>query len=187
MDKSFYHNQLLELLGDQVIKKIQSDPTGPYKRPIIFTCEWGFRNNALNLKESRYLNPSACRIPVIHTLPKIHKNIDKPPARPIVNGIGLISARLGEYLDKFLQPSVKKLKPTLRDTTDILRLLNEVRLNPATMIYLVTADVWSLYTIIQHDDALLALNWALSKRDDILHMQKCFLGKVLCPIHKVGH
>lgn len=29
----------------------------------------------------------------------------------------------------------------------------------------VTADVASLYSIIQHDDALLALNWALSQRD----------------------
>lgn len=43
---------------------------------------------------------------------------------------------------------------------------------------LVTADVSSLYSIIQHDDALLALNWALCKRDD-LPFNQVFLRNAL--------
>lgn len=45
-------------------------------------------------------------------------------------------------------------------------------------IFLVTADVSSLYTIIQHDDALLILNWAFCKRDDLPFIQKKFLRMV---------
>lgn len=46
-------------------------------------------------------------------------------------------------------------------------------------LFLVTDDVSSLYTIIQHEDSLLALNWAFSKRDDLPHIHKKFLGKIL--------
>lgn len=67
----------------------------------------------------------------------------------------------------------------MKDTEDLLLLLSGVQLNSEKPTFLVTADVSSLYTIIQHNDALLALNWALSKREDIPHSQKGFLGKVL--------
>lgn len=74
MDKSFYHHQLLDLLGDQVTcKKLRSDLTNSYKEQLDLLVEWGLRNNALNPKERKYLKPSVCRIPVIYTLPKIHK------------------------------------------------------------------------------------------------------------------
>lgn len=46
-------------------------------------------------------------------------------------------------------------------------------------VLLVTADVASLYSIIQHDDALLALNWALSQKEDLPHNQKIFLRHAL--------
>lgn len=63
LDKMFYHNQLLELLGDQsTYRRLTSDPTEPYKAQLNLLVEWVFRNNSLNLKERRYLNPSACKI-----------------------------------------------------------------------------------------------------------------------------
>lgn len=70
---------------------------------------------------------------------------------------------------------MKATKAYLKDTTDLLRSLQEVKFNSTSDSYLVTADVASLYTIIQHEDAALALNWALSKRDDIPHIQKFLL------------
>lgn len=114
-----------------------------------------------------------------YTLPKIHKDAQLPPARPIVNGIGSITATLGEFFDKFLQPTVKVTRVYLKDTADLLQLLEGVELNPSSATYLVTADVALLYTITQHVDAALALKWAPSRRDYIPHMQKCFLGQAL--------
>ena len=180
LDKEFYCTQLSNMLSDtSTYRKLASDPTEPYKVQLDPLVDWGYHTGALNLKEKKYLAPSACRIPVIYTLPKIHKNEIIPPARPIVNGIGSVTARLGEYLDRFLQLSVCTTKAYLKDTTDLLQSLDKVSIRPETDIFLVTADVASLYTIIQHDDAALALNWALSRRDDIPHTQKKFMGHVL--------
>lgn len=135
-----------------------------------------YGTNVNNPKEKRYLNPSTCRIPVIYTLPKIHRNPLIPSACPIINGIGSVTSRLGEYLDKFLQPNVRATKAYLKDTTDILQSLDEMRLDPDTTTFLVTADVSSLYTIMM---MALALNWPLGKMNDIPHAQKGFLGKAL--------
>lgn len=62
--------------------------------------------NILTKKEAKYLVPETCRIPIIYTVPKIHKNQTQPPGRPIINGIQSINARIGQYVDKFLQPLV---------------------------------------------------------------------------------
>lgn len=59
------------------------------------------------------------------------------------------------------------------------QLLKGIDLARKGEMFLVTADVASLYTIIQHDDALFALNWALCQRDDIPHDQKVFLRNFL--------
>ena len=180
MDKDYYHQQLSTLLEDRTTyKRLNSDPTEAYKTQLDSLIQWGFQINALNIKEKAYLAPSVCRVPVIYTLPKIHKHATMPPARPIVNGIGSVTARLGEYLDKFLQPSVRETKAYLKDTADLLISLEDIRINPGTETFLVTADVASLYTIIQHEDAALALNWALSKREEIQFTQKRFLGQAL--------
>ncbi|PIO25998.1 hypothetical protein AB205_0190500, partial [Aquarana catesbeiana] len=165
----------------------RASPPGTYlvSTQLSALVEWGYSMEALNGKEKNCLVPRSCRIPIIYTLPKIHKDVRVPPARPIVNGIGSGKARLGEFLDKSLQPSVKATRAYLKDTTDLLRSLQEVKFDPTSEVYLVTADVASLYTIIQHKDAALALNWALSKRDDIPHVQKVFVGHALdfCMTH----
>lgn len=104
---------------------------------------------------------------MIYTLPKVHTNSMFPPARPIVNSIGAVTMILGQYLDTFLQASVLRTKAYLKDTKNLLQLISQIDLSGKQEVYLVTADVSSLYTIIQHDDAMLALNWALSQKDEI--------------------
>lgn len=92
---------------------------------------------------------------------------------------------MGQYLDQFLQKSVKQTKAYIKDTKKFLQLLQEVELGGRDEVYLVTADVSSLYTMIQHDDALLVLNWALCQREDPSYTQRVFLRKALdfCPVH----
>lgn len=36
---------------------------------------------------------------MIYTLLKIHKDPIQPPARPIVNSIGAVASKMGQYLD----------------------------------------------------------------------------------------
>lgn len=81
---------------------------------------------------------------------------------------------MGKYLDQFLQKSVAQTRSYLKDTKNFLNFLQNVDLAGKDEVLLVNTDVSSLYTIIQRDDALLALNWTLSQRDDLPHNQKVF-------------
>lgn len=80
---------------------------------------------------------------VIYTLLKIHKDKNKPPGRPIVNGIQLVGTRIGEYIDRFLQPVVKKNRSYLRDTKHLIQFLNDITLTDRP-VYMATADVTTL-------------------------------------------
>lgn len=167
------------LSDESTYVKFSSDPTFAYQKDLQRLVDLGFSKKVLNKKENKFLAPSFCRIPTIYTLPKVHKDPKNSPARPIVNSIGSVTARLGQYLDTFLQASVLRTKAYLKDTKNLLQIISEIDLSGKQDVFLVTTDVSSLYTIIQHDDALLALNWALSQKDDIPFEQKVFLKQAL--------
>ena len=180
LKKDFYLNQLQEMLEDSdTYNKLEKDPSNQYEENLKCLVEMGYRKGVLTSREKKYLVPSSNRTPTIYTLPKIHKDTLNPPGRPIVNGIGSITSRLGEYLDVFLQQSVVNTKAYLKDTKSLLQYLQCIDLTGKEEVYLVTADVSSLYTIIQHEDALLALNWALCKREDLPFNQKMFIRNAL--------
>lgn len=107
LSKEFCHNQILEMLSDDTTyKMLNSDPTQAYRKQLETLINIGTRSGVLSIKEQGFLVPTSSRIPTIYTLPKVHKDITNPPARPIVNSIGSISSR--QYFDLFLQ---KKCSP----------------------------------------------------------------------------
>lgn len=123
---------------------------------------------------------------MIYTLPKVHKDLKNPPACPIVNSIESVTARLGQHLDTFLQVSVLQTKAYLKDTKNFLQLISEINLSGKQEVFLMTANVSSLNNIIQHDDTLLVLNWALSQRDNMPFEQKVFFSIFDCLITTFG-
>lgn len=178
MSKEYYTDQLEELLSDtETYAKLERDPTPQYREETEALINCGYQSHVLSVKEKKFLIPSSSQIPTIYTLPKIHKDPTNPPPRPIVNGIGSVTSRLGQYLDTFLQKSVVDTKAYLKDTKSLLQELQEITLAGKGEVFLVTSDVTSLYTVIQHEDALLALNWALSRREDLPFGQKVFFKK----------
>ncbi|XP_073465174.1 NACHT, LRR and PYD domains-containing protein 3-like [Aquarana catesbeiana] len=134
IDRETQKKKLMELLGDKVTyKKLGVDPTEAYRTQLNALVEWGHQIKALNDKEKRYLVPSICRIPIIYTLPKIHKNAQTPPARPIVNGIGSVTARMvsKKDIEKFRRqlsayddPSLRRIYEYYRD--DLIYILENV-------------------------------------------------------------
>lgn len=80
---------------------LASNPTAKFKRELKSLIDEGFRQEIVNKKEKAYLVPS---VPVMYYLQKIHKNLSKPPGRPIISGIDSVTARIGRYVDEFLQP-----------------------------------------------------------------------------------
>lgn len=139
----------------------------------------GVGENILTKKESKYLVPDTCRVPIIYTVPKIHKNLEQPPGRPIINGIQSINARLGEYVDKFLQPLVPQTKAYLRDTKHLIQILETLTLVPEEKYIIATADVASLYTVIDHSDAIEASKWAMDQFSHLISKQKRFILRSL--------
>lgn len=97
--------------------ELHSDPTVNYRKDLSNLVDYGYDMRVLNKKERRYLIPSFSRVPTIYTLPKVHEDPQNPPARPIiiVNSIGSVSSRVGQYLDNVLQKSVMQTSAYLRD------------------------------------------------------------------------
>lgn len=166
--KEMYLEELTkQLQDDTTYEKLRGDPTNRFKLKLADLLQEGKVNGILDTKEHRYLTINCPRIPVIYTLPKVHKDSRNPPGRPIVSGIGSLTSRLGEYIDHYLQPLVTSLPAYLRDTGHLLQILDQVENVDDCII--VTADVSSLYTIIPQSEALTSCRFYLDQ-DASLHV-----------------
>lgn len=118
-------------------------------------------NNMLTLNEiSRdtylYLTSGGQRTSEFYMLPKIHKNLQHPPGRPIVSGNDSPSEKISQFVDHIIKPFVFTTKSYIRDTTDFINKLSKLD-NIAPEHYLVTLDVTSLYTNIPHTEGIRAI------------------------------
>ena len=86
----------------------------------------------------------------IYFLPKIHKNPLK--LRPIVSCTNGPTYTASAYLDKLLQPHMKRVKSYLRNSTDLVCRLRTLRV--PLNAYIVTLDIESLYKNIIHEEAV---------------------------------
>ena len=122
-------------------------------------------------KQFQYLKPSEeIRPRQFYMLPKIHKPIEKwpvsnmPPGRPIVSDCSSETYQIAEYIDHFLQPLASKHDSYLKDTSDFLNKLKETKINENSLI--VTLDVESMYTNIDHESGLAAVRKAFKDNPD---------------------
>lgn len=180
LSKEYYNNELQGQLNDQnTYIKLRGNPTREYKSELQELILKGSKKNILTKKEEKYLLPDTCRVPIIYTIPKLHKDQKNPPGRPIINGIHSINARLGEYVDNFLQPLVPSTPAYLRDTKHLIQELNNIEIRPDQKYLLATADVSSLYTSIGHQEAIQASRWAMDRYSNIISKQKRFILRCL--------
>uniref|UniRef100_A0A673J7M0 Uncharacterized protein n=1 Tax=Sinocyclocheilus rhinocerous TaxID=307959 RepID=A0A673J7M0_9TELE len=93
MNTNTYVEKIKGMLHDETFyKKLVFNPTE----------KW------INEQELKYLKNEYPRIPVLYTLPKIHKSLEDPPMRPIVSGNGSLTETLSKFLDSLIQPIFKK-------------------------------------------------------------------------------
>ena len=178
LDKSQYVEEMNRQLSDSsTYTPLPSNPTVKYRKLLSNLVDQGLHKGILNKKEHAHLIPITPRVPVIYYLPKLHKSLVKPPGRPIISGIDSVTARIGKYVDSFLQPLVKSTPAFLRDTTEVLNLLKEVQWKDGYI--LATADVASLYTVISHQHGLQAVDFYLQQESDIPPLQKEFILELL--------
>uniref|UniRef100_A0A8C5N036 Uncharacterized protein n=1 Tax=Leptobrachium leishanense TaxID=445787 RepID=A0A8C5N036_9ANUR len=153
MTADYYREEAEKILGDvTTYKKLNKNPTKDIQTKFDEYLERGHVLGILNNHEYKYLKVEHPRTPVFYFLPKIHKDPINPPGRPIISGVGSVSSRVSEYLDHQLQPYVVNTAAHLKDTTEILQILKEVKWEEGLL--LVTSDVQSLYTIIPHNEGV---------------------------------
>lgn len=169
---------MLQLLDDkETYSTLPNNPIFKWRKELEQIVHLGLKKSILDKKEAKYLIPEACRTPIIYALPKVHKDKKDPPFRPIVNSIESMTARIGQYIDRYLQPAVQKTRAYLKDSKQMLQLLEEwIDTGPLIMV---TADISSLYTIIYHHQACETTKWGLRTYTDLPCIQRKFLIKCL--------
>jgi hypothetical protein len=99
-------------------------------------------------------------LPAIYFIPKVHKPTIK--GRPIIASHSWLTTPISKVVDFILQPYVQKISTAVKDSRELVKLLEHTVLLPPHLqtrkqVFLVTADVEALYTNIQLDDGLRAL------------------------------
>uniref|UniRef100_A0A8C5MHD2 Reverse transcriptase domain-containing protein n=1 Tax=Leptobrachium leishanense TaxID=445787 RepID=A0A8C5MHD2_9ANUR len=174
MSTEYYRNESNRILNDEnTYRKLNKNPGKDIQDKFVQYLEEGHVLGILNDQEFRYLKIEHPKIPVFYFLPKIHKDLFKPPGRPIISGIGSVSSRLSEYIDHQLQPFVINTTAHLKNTTEILNILNYIKWEDDLL--LVTSDVQSLYTIIPHRNGLEATEHFLKKGEILQPEQIVFI------------
>lgn len=73
----------------------------------------------ISKKELDYLKVFDFNKPTFYIIPKIHKNKESPPRRPIVSTIRGPLEQVGKYIDSLIKDMVKSLTSYVRDTVCI--------------------------------------------------------------------
>ena len=170
MDKSEYLNEAQKQLRNERYYKKIDEPIFPDTCNEVSDILNSLENNGrLNSAQVKYLSPPEDPRPrIFYLLPKIHKAMPKwsvenkmPPGRPIVSDCGSDSYRWSELIDYYLKP-LSNIHPSyIKDTNDFLDKLRELEVSQDAL--LVTFDVESLYTNIQPERGLEALQKIYSR------------------------
>ncbi|CAJ0966698.1 unnamed protein product [Ranitomeya imitator] len=150
MDKVKYIQEAYRQLHDtSIYTPLDRDPTNTIKELIKNTLTKYCEEGILDQKTCEYLTKQNPITPVFYILPKIHKNLDNPPGRPIVASTESILSPISKFLEKILTPLIQQTPSFLLDTGTFLQLIQNLTTIPKEA-FLVTFDVKNLYTSIPH-------------------------------------
>lgn len=88
-------------------------------------------------------NDPTLRTAPFYCLPKIHKTLINPPGRPIISSVSTATYHASVYLDKELQPLMKRLKTVCTSSQQLIKGLQNRTHNIGSV--LLCADITSLY------------------------------------------
>ena len=156
LNNSNHYKQLDEPLYPQTAIKIDSILTK------LLT------DHHITKKQYEYLKPPENPRPRrFYMLPKIHKPQTSwtipnklPPGRPIVSDCNSESEKIAEFIDDFIKVKATQHPSYVKDTYDFLDKVKDITIPPNS--FLVTLDVESMYTNINHDSGLAAIRETFS-------------------------
>ena len=169
MNKKEYEERCTkDLSNTKFYRSLDEDPTENYIKEIEEQLLVMEENDMISDKDREFLtehlgNP---RLPSFYGLPKIHKAFTSfPPLRPIVSNIQSCTRRISEFVDSFLKYQARMCSSYIKDTKHFLQKLEDLKTSgiPKESI-LVTMDVASLYTNIDHEEGAEACFQKLENR-----------------------
>ncbi|KAF7642341.1 hypothetical protein LDENG_00259770 [Lucifuga dentata] len=163
MDKDKYIEEALRQLNNpEYYHKLSSNPLSNTQEKLRGMLTTAKEEGWITKQEHDFLWCEHPRIPTFYMLPKVHKNVESPLGRPIISSNGSLTEPASQFVDFHIKPLAQQLPSYIQDSTHVLKVLHDMRI-PADCL-LVTMDVESLYTNIDHDDGLKALQHYLQNR-----------------------
>jgi hypothetical protein len=151
LDREDYLLEGYKQLSDQnKYEKVGLDLTEKHRKEVQNLVEDAYQNGEIHESVKKFLTDVTCKTPNLYLLPKIHKKVTPPPGRPVISGNNGPTEKISKFVDHFLNPTVKRIKSFVKDTTHFLRLINELGDIPDSSL-LVTLDVAALYPSIPID------------------------------------
>jgi hypothetical protein len=176
MDSEWYHAEVMKHLNNQQVY-FRLDEDEEWLKQVVLdglTCVVNrvlpaHAKPALDIyKRDReyllHLSADKARIPYFYLIPKVHKPV--LAGRPIVASTQWITTPAAKWVDEKLQPIVRKQWSYIENSTAVINDLESLVLDRTLPIYLVTADVESLYTNIPTDKGMAAVKTALDNYDE---------------------
>ena len=158
MDKTEYITKCEALLQDNSVYQHLSKDTSPtIHKEFIKILQDYKKNNFISETECTQLRPHGSNSPA--GLPKIHKN--NMPMQPIVSACGTATYNTAKFITKILQNYCGKTSSFVEDSTDFIKKIKHLSLNPEEKT-LVSFDVSALFTSIPVLFALQVINSKIS-------------------------
>ena len=160
-NRSDYVAEGLRQLSDQnYYRPLDDNLTDEHNRMVMSNLDTMRHLGEITERAARYLVPEELRTPQLYLLPKIHKNINPIPGRPIVSANESPTKRISAFVDHFLSPIFQTGRSYIKDTGDFLQKLEKVD-NLTGDEILLTLDVSALYTNIPNEEGTMAALRAL--------------------------
>ena len=163
--KELYLKEAERQLSDKTFYKRENIDQTLHNRNVVKTTVFEEINANHLPKSASVLVLDEVRCSRFYLLPKIHK-IDVP-GRPVVSACSCPTELLSTYIDDLLKPIVVTLPSYLKDSAHLLRVLNNVSVDPTSKGYLFTMDVKSLHMVIPNDQGIIALKHFLNRRSSL--------------------
>lgn len=163
-NKCDYINEAMSQLNDtDVYRRLDHDPKFAFIQKIKDVVESAVSDNLIDTDLAKFLMVEHPRTPLLYLLPKIHKSLQQPPGRPIVSGRDSLLSHVSIFLDRALRHFAISSSSYIQDTADFITKISQLSVPQGSL--LASFDVQSLYTSIDHERGIAAINRKLDTMD----------------------
>lgn len=121
----YIEEALRQLQNCEYYQRLQSNPIEGIKNELTDILSHAKEEGWISKNECEFLFCKNPRNPTFYMLPKIHKNLESPPGRPIISGNESITEPASKFVDSFIKPFVGKLPSFIQDTTHVLNTIKK--------------------------------------------------------------